>query len=139
MRCSIFVVFHMYFCPVGYRVEWLPPIVSIYCNIYLYSNGIPYSAPNFFDFKALLELFEKQLYLPAIFIQFSDLKRRYMHRIGYECKFSCLFFIPIFSQSQWLQVILFRIESGQKYTRVWKHILCQPMFPLDGFVLKVLF
>lgn len=71
-----------------------------------------------FDFKVLLEPFEKQLYLPAIFIKFSNLKRRYMHRIGYECKFSFLFFIPIFNQPKWLWVILFRIESCQKYTHV---------------------
>ena len=113
--------------------------VSAYCCIYLYSNSVLCSTPKSFDFKMLLELFEKQLYLPAIFIKFSNLKCRYMHRIGYEYELPFLFFIPIFNQSNWLWIILFRIESSQKYTCVWKHILRQPTFPFDGFVLAILF
>ena len=113
--------------------------VSAYCSIYLYSNGILCSTPKSFDSKMLLEPFEKQLYLPAVFIKFSHLKRRYMHGIGYEYELSFLFLIPIFNKSNRLWIVLFRIESSQKNTRIWKHILRQSAFPFDEFALKVLF
>ena len=97
--------------------------VSGYCSIYLYSNSVLCNILKYFDFKVLLEPFWKLLYLPAIFIKFGNLKSRYMRGIGYENEFPFLFFIPIFNQSKWLWIILFRIESNQKYTCAWKHIL----------------
>ena len=56
--------------------------IGAYSAVYLYPNRIFGITPKCFDVKMLLNLFEKQLHLPTLFVKHCNIFCAYVERIG---------------------------------------------------------
>ena len=106
-------------------------------RINLYSDSVLSSAPEFLDFKVLLEPLEEQLYLPTVLIEVGNLQCGQFCGIGQEHKLSLLLLVIESHEPQILRIAFLTAIDGQFYLDISQYPLGKSAFPLDALVLQI--
>ena len=82
-------------------------------RINLYSDSVLSSAPEFLDFKVLLEPLEEQLYLPTVLIEVGNLQCGQFCCIGQEHELTALLLVIESHEPQMLRIAFLTAIDGR--------------------------
>jgi hypothetical protein len=106
-------------------------------RVNLYSDSVFSSAPEFLDFKVLLEPLEEQLYLPTILVEVGNLQCGQFCGIGQEHEFMALLLIEESYKPKMFWIAFLAAIDGQFYLGISQYPLGKSAFPLDALVLQI--
>jgi len=106
-------------------------------RVYLYSESVLSSSPEFLNFEVLLDPLEEQLYLPTVLVEVGNLLSGQFHCISKEHELTALLLVIEPDKPQMLRIAFLAAINAQFYLRVSEDSLGQFAPPSDTFVLQI--